>query len=159
MHGEITKKNIAPIYVLTSLEQCTFEGIKKEVLTFPNQTKKYPRETFICESEIFPCKADTKIQLSCVVEDRHKTIQINTHKVAVLPRIDVVSTVLTSDYGETDLEKVLDNLNTYMSEHQLTSCDNYRIVFHKEKRKWQRNRFFRRTKKDIITDVQIIIEE
>lgn len=158
MDLEIKIRNIAPISVIVKTEFCTHQNLYHTIQAFPSQLKKRPTESFVCKLRTMDIQADTELEVFSTTEKAEKFDDTEQYYKTIMQRTNVVSTVLMVPYDEIDKNLVFQQLQKYIDDNNLTSLQIYRIVFHKEKRKWQRSRFLKRSKKDVITEFQIEIE-
>lgn len=158
MLHEITKKNVPPVMALTNLEKCTFPQIFDTIREFPLTVLLNEKESFYCVGDGYPPNQETKYQVYTPVTDKKTQKDYKNHKLTILQRVDVVSVVLGVDYENKDLSDIFEAMDLYITENNLKAKESYRIIYHQEKRKWQRNAFLKRTKKGIITEIQIVLE-
>lgn len=158
MEVEIKRRQIAPTLTLTTQETPTMSKLFQVMKQFPEQNDPNNKDSFLCETSQFPFEETTPFQLYCLILNRNRLTSNTEYTPLVLQRREVVSMVLEKNYEECDLQSEFSVLQQYLEEHNLISCQIYRIVFHKEKRKTIRNTLFKKTGQNIITEIQIEIE-
>lgn len=158
MSTAILTRSLSPTLTLTTPEPSAFSSIFQTMKCFPEQELQTTKDSFICETQHFPFNDRSHFQIYCVVPTEDRRIDYDDFSAAVLQRRHVVSKVIQKSLEECNFEEEFQSLLQYIQEHRLTSSSKYRIIFHQEKRRWQRNAFLKRPKKNIITELQIEVE-
>ncbi len=155
----IIEKDIAPILTVTHLEPCTFQSLSSTVLTLFNDVKKNISGSFLCYMDSYDYKPELAMQIYCPVKTVYEDINDKKHEYKALQRTKVLSTIHTGSYD--DLAAPFEAVLTYAKGKEYEIVAPYRVVFHKEKRKWQRKRFFKRALGEYVVEVQVqvVMEE
>lgn len=157
MNQEIVVKNVAPFLALTPTEQCTFSKAFHTIRKFPTAILLYGRESFHCVADGYPPDESTPCQVYVPVERTTADKTHKRHKIIILQRAKVVSVVLGVEYEHSDLSDIFSAIDTYIADNNLVATSSFRVIYHQEKRKWQRNAFLKRSKKGIITEIQVVL--
>lgn len=158
MSTAILTRSLSPTLTLTQKETSSFSNIFQRMQQFPEQAKQIHKDSFICETQQFPFNDQSHFQIFCVVPTEDRRIDYDDFPATVLQRRNVVSKVMQKSVEDCNFQEEFQSLLQYIQEQHLTSTNKYRIIFHQEKRKWQRKSFFRKAKKNLITELQIEVE-
>ncbi len=159
MKKEIVVKNVPPFMALTPLENCAFSKIFDTIRRFPVAILVNDRESFHCVADGYPPNNATPCQIYLPVDKTKTQKNYKKHKIIILQRAKVVSVVLGVEYANSDLTDIFNAMDQYISENNLKATSNFRVIYHQEKRKWQRNAFLKRSKEGIITEIQVVLED
>lgn len=153
----ILEKDVAPTLMVTHVEPCTFQSLSSTVYTMFSDVKKNISGSFVCYVEDIVFKPDISLQVYCPVKTAYEQINDKKHEYTVLQRSKVVTTIHKGSYEDLTVpfQAVLD----YVKGKEYEIITPYRIVFHKEKRKWQRNRLLKRSVGDYVVEVQVAVED
>lgn len=157
MMYEVTEKDVSPCLTVTSLEPCTLQNLEQSIYAMYADTKKNINGSFFCLSETPNCSQDSLLKIHCPVLNGYEAISDKKHKYEVVPRIKAISTIHTGAYD--NLDGAFQAVKDYAEEKNLKIALPYRIVFHKEKRKWQRKRFFKRAVGEYVIELQAPMEQ
>lgn len=157
MCNEIVIKDIKPTLTLTHLAECTYQTLPNIIYGLHDEVKKNIKGSFICiMSE--PClKRGMALKVYCPVESSYAPFNSFKYKYEVLQRTRVVSTIQRGGYDQ--VEDSFEAIARYIEENNLTMIEPYRLVFHKEKRKWQRKKFFKKSTQEYIIEIQVQIKD
>lgn len=158
MTQEITVKNVAPFLALTPTETCPFSKIFSTIRKFPTAILVNGRESFHCVADGYPPNDATPCQVYVPVEKTKTEKNFKRHKIIILQRAKVVSVVLGVEYQHSDLSDIFKALDQFIEDNDLKGTSNFRVIYHQEKRKWQRNSFFKLSKEGTITEIQVVLE-
>lgn len=159
MNQEIVVKNVPPFMALTPLEHCAFSKIFDTIKRFPIAILLNGRESFHCVADGYPPDQATPCQIYLPVDKTKSQKNFKKHKIIILQRAKVVSVVLGVEYANSDLSDIFNAMDQYIAENKLNATSNFRVVYHQEKRKWQRNAFLKRSKEGIITEIQVVLAD
>ncbi|MFI3253703.1 MAG: hypothetical protein R3Y63_05130 [Eubacteriales bacterium] len=159
MSYTVTEKNVGPILVVTHLESHSFDTLRKKFFELFDVGKKVlkPNGSFFCLCNENSFTRNSVVKLCAPLENSSLEFDKNKYKMEVLQRTNVISTIHQGSYD--DLDQAFTALLAYGKEHEKELTLPCRIIFHKEKRKWTRGRFFKRSPKQYITEVQIPLAE
>ncbi len=158
MTQEMTIKNVAPFMALTPVKECTYTKIFETIRAFPIAILINGRDSVHCVSDGYPPDDSAPFQVFVPVEKTIADKKYKKHKIVIMKRAKVVSVVLGVEYEHSDLTDIFNAMDKFISENKLNATSNFRIIYHQEKRKWQRNAFLKRSKKGIITEIQVVLE-
>lgn len=158
MGTEILTRMLEPTLSLTTLQPVPFSSLFEIMPQFPEQNDVNNKDSFICETSHFPFNENASFQIYCILPRSNRRMDYDNYPAVVLQRRKVVSKVLEHSVENCNFEAEFKTLLQYIQEKQLKNLQNYRIVFHKEKRKWKRKSFLQKAKKMLITELQIEIE-
>lgn len=156
MSQEITVRNIPPTLTLTHVEKCT--SLSHGIASLHFETKLNAKGSFICQLDQPYLIDGGEIQVFCLVENSNYHVDSKAFAYKVVQRERVLSTIHKGGYDS--IQESFLRLEEYLAEHGLQSLHAYRLVVHKEKRKWQRDKFLKKAEKEeYITEVQILIKQ
>lgn len=158
MGTEILTKTLAPTLTLTALETSLLPSIFQKIQQFPEQSDINNTDSFICETCQFPFNENSAFQIYCVLPRFNRRADYDNYPATVLQRRNVVTKVVQHSLENCNFDEEFQALLQYINDQQLTSVNKYRIIFHKEKRKWKRKSFFKKPDKPLITELQIEVE-
>lgn len=153
MNDQIEIKDIAPTLMLTHINNTTFQMMEDVAYSIRDVAKDSIKGSFVCLCQQPFLKSDSNLELYCPVSTSSLNIDPKKFKFEVLQRTKVVSIIHTGEYNQ--LESAFQTLQTYIKENNFTEILPYRVIFHKEKRKWERRTFFKRAKNEYVTEVQV----
>lgn len=156
LNYSIIEKNIAPYLTVTHLEPCIYQALTPTLYSLFSDVKKNIDGSFLCYLESVNLKPDSQIQIYCPVKSPYEQINDKKHEYKVLQRTKVLSTIHAGAYDE--LEAPFQALIDYAKEKKYESVLPYRVIFHKEKRKWKRRHFFKRSVGEYVVEVQLQID-
>lgn len=152
MSYEIVVKDVSPTLTLSQIEPCTLKELPQIIYDIQDRVKSNLKGSFIClTSEPF-LSSESQLFVHCPVENTFPHISPKEQEYKVLQRTKVVSTIHAGEY--TDLEEAFKTIHQYIEQNNLKQIFPYRLIFHKEKRKWQRKKFFRKSSQSYMTEVQ-----
>lgn len=152
MSYTVVEKDVPPTLIVTQLETCTFENLSQTVYGMFTDVKRNLNGSFFCNTQEIPFRPDTPVEICCPVKSAYEDLNFNKHEYKVVQRLKVLSTVYSGAYD--NLSEPLDAIMSFAKEKGLEVTTPYRIIYHKEKRKWQRNRFFKRAVGEYVVEVQ-----
>lgn len=152
MSYEVTVKDIPPTLTLTHVDFCTLQTLVPTISAMQNDVKKNISGSFLCFTEYPSLKMDGPLRIHCPVANSYEAITEKKHKYEVVQRSKVVSTIHKGEYDQ--LEEAFAALHTYIEAEKLELVKPYRVIFHKEKRKWQRKRLLKRAVGEYVIEVQ-----
>lgn len=158
MGTEILSRTLEPTLTLTTLEPSLFPSLFQIMEQFPEQNDENNKDSFICETCHFPFSDNSPFQVYCILPRDNRRMDYDLYPAVVLQRRKVVSKVLEYSIENCNFQEEFQELLQYIQEKQLKNLQKYRIVFHKEKRKWKRKSFFQKAEKMLITELQIEVE-
>lgn len=159
MNQEIVIKNVPPFLAMTPVEECAFSKIFSTVKKFPTAILLDSMESLHCVADGYPPSDVTPCRVYVPVDKTKPQKKYKKHKIIILQRAKVVSVVLGVEYAQSDLTDIFNAMDKYIAENELNATSNFRVIYHQEKRKWQRNAFLKRTKKGVITEIQVVLDE
>lgn len=155
MSQEIKERQIPPTLTLTHFEEAI--SVSQTIATLHFEAKNNAKGSFICTMEEPKMEEGSKVQVYCMVENGYSPVDHKHFYYQVLQRCKVVTTIHPGDYH--DVRSSFHLLERYIEEHSYEHISGFRVVVHKEKRKWVRNKFFQKSKEQFITEVQILLAE
>lgn len=155
MGKDILNKTLPPTLTLTTLDGSKFSSLFQIISQFPEQNDINNKDSFICETSQFPFDDNTFFQIYCILPRTDRRSDYDDYPAQVLQRRNVISKVMEHSIEHCNLEEAFHSLLQYIQEKNLAHSSKYRIIFHKEKRKWQRNSFFKKSEQILITELQI----
>lgn len=158
MTQEFVVKNVPPFLALTPEEPCTFSKVFSTIRKFPTAILLQGRDSFHIVADGYPPDDVTPCRVYVPVEKTKTEKNYKKHKIIILQRAKVVSVVLGVEYEHSDLSDIFSAMDKYIAENDLNATSNFRVIYHQEKRKWQRNAFLKRSKSGIITEIQVVLE-
>lgn len=156
MEYEVVVKDISPVLTVTPLKKCTYENLQQTIYALYDEVKKNQKDSFLCISEQINFSKEEAIKVHCPVNNSFFVIDEKKYCYEVLLRTKVLSVIHKREFEEIDT--TLEWIQKYAKEQNIEVMMPYRIIFHKEKRKWQRKKFLQRSKDEYIIEVQIQID-
>lgn len=156
MNQEISVRNIAPTLTLTQKKHNT--SLSHGIASLHFEAKLNAKGSFVCILAQPHLEEGVPLPIYCLVENSSFHVDSAVFEYTVLQRIRVAAVIHKGEYDT--IQESFFRLDEYLAEHGLASKGIYRLVVHKEKRKWQRRKFLKKAEKDeYITEVQIVIEQ
>lgn len=159
----IEVKNVSPIIVLTHKDTRMATELKDTAYELYYKAKMTNKDSIFCLTEKPYLKSDidddVKLKVCCPISDIDLEIDKNLYQIEVLPRSLVLTTIHRGDYD--DLKPVFEGLFQYIEKNNLTTSTPFRVIFHREKRDWERPDFLikpvatAKPENEYITEIQI----
>lgn len=156
MSFDIVVKDVSPVLTVTHIKASTVQTMAQTIYGIHDEVKKNIKGSFICYVDQTHLYQDLPVRIHCPVQNAYESINEKKYTYVVLQRSKVVSTINQGEFH--DLDNAFLALQTYVEENKLEVVMPYRVIFHKEKRKWQRKRLFKKSSRAYITEVQIQIK-
>lgn len=153
MNYSIELKNVQPLVVLTHLDKRYFSDLEQTSYELYNVAEAGGRESLFCMIEEPRLGDDVEIKVCCPIQSVDLVYHEKKYKIEVLPRALVLSVVHSGEYDQ--LKPVFEEMFRYIHKNNLNTSIHYRILFHREKREWDRTSPNQRPNADYITEVQI----
>ncbi len=146
-------KNVPSVVVLTHLDQRKAEELEKTAYELWELTDAKGHESIFCLTLSQHLESDAPVQVCCPVHDLDKSTQKGRYKIEVLPRQLVLSVIHDGEYN--DLKDIFTRIYRYIELNKLQTSPLHRVVFHREKREWDRTTPHKKPNMDYITEIQI----
>lgn len=159
MAYHVEEKNIPPLLVLSHKADVGFSALENTSFDLLNLARKNinTNVSFFCTTEQAFLKQDSQVRVCAPVLNAIFNIDENKYHFFVRQRQNVVSTIHNGRYDQ--IEPAFQALQDYLAEKNLQPQLPYYIIFHKEKRKWQRKTFFKKSTGEYVTEIQIPYQE
>lgn len=151
MEYEIEIKNVPAAMVFTHLDRRPSLALERTAYELISQAELDPKESIFCLVE--QPNLDGDIQVCCPIHNVDVGFHEKKYKIQVLPRVLVLSAIHYGEYNE--LKPIFEFMFRYIEKNRLNTSRTYRILFHREKREWDRTKVSRKPAQDYVTEVQI----
>lgn len=148
-------KNVSSLVALTHLEKRTFVDLESTCYELYRAAEATGAESIFCIIEKPTITDDLDVKVYCPINSVDLAFHEKKYKIEVLPRALVLSTVHLGEYN--DLKPAFENLFEYINKNNLTTSIQYRVIFHREKRVWDRKKLHHKPETEYVSEVQIQI--
>lgn len=155
MEYNIELKNVPSVVVLTHLKKCTAAEMEKTAYELYSVAEAHGTESLFCVMDQPHLRDEVEVKVCCPISTVDVAYHEKKYKIEVLPRALVLSTIHHGEYNE--LKPAFEAMFRYIQKNNLTSAMDYRVIFHREKREWDRTSTHKKPETDYITEVQIQI--
>lgn len=148
-------KNVPSVVVLTHLNKRIAGNLEQTAYELCNEAEVSGSESLFCLIEKPHLHDDVEVQVCCPIHDVDLAYHEKKYKIEVLPRQLVLSVVHYGEYN--DLKPIFEKMFRYIEKNKLTVSPVHRVLFHREKREWDREKLNKKPAMDYITEIQIQI--
>ncbi|MFI3254791.1 MAG: hypothetical protein R3Y63_10710 [Eubacteriales bacterium] len=156
MNYECIEKHLPPVKCVISTETYSKTDLVSRGNDLLKKAASDHEGVLICLLKDLSQKEDQKFHLFCPVTTEKIKEKLDY---GTLPRTDVISIVFQDSYENLDLDLILQECSQYCSDRDLKIGNTCRILFHKEKRKWDRSNKFKLSEKSYYIEVQMEVEK
>lgn len=151
----IEVKNVSPLVVFTHFDKRKVSDLEQTSYELCNIAEINTKESLFCIVDQPLLDDDVEVQVCCPIKNVDLVYHEKKYKIQVLPRILVLTTIHHGEYN--DLKAVFEEMSRYIEKNNLVTQLPYRVVFHREKREWDRLSVQKKPDRDYVTEVQIQI--
>lgn len=152
----VVLRDIPPKSMLTQKKPSALETLEHDIYAMYDTAKDSKDGSFYCTINEFNMTNSTEINIFCPVINTNERIDEETYLYTVAQRAKSIAVIHHGDYK--NLKSSFLTLQSYAEENGIKTKSPYRVIYHTEKRKWQRNRFFKRSISGAIFEVQMLID-
>lgn len=148
-------KNVPPIVALTHLQPRCISQLEQTAYELYNASDATGKESLFCIIDKPYLDKEEDVKMYCPISSLDLVYHEKKYNIEVLPRALVLSTIHLGEYNQ--LKPVFESMFAYIAKNKLNTSMDYRVIFHSEKREWDRTKLHHKPESDYITEVQIQI--
>lgn len=155
MESTIQVRNVPSVVALTQLEKRSAYQLRDTAYELWSATEAQGSESIFCVIDKPEFLKNDNVKVYCPINSVDVAYHEKKYKIEVLPRALVLSTVHYGEYNH--LKPTFEQMFEYIQKNNLNSSVQYRVIFHREKREWDRTKPQHKPNSDYITELQIQI--
>lgn len=148
-------KNVPSVIVLTHHGEKTAGDLEQTAYELLAEAEAGNKESLFCLINSSRLDDEVKVQVCCPIYNMDLAYHEKKYRIELLPRQLSLSVVHRGEYN--DLKATFEKMYRYINKFNLTVSPVHRVIFHREKRNWDREKPNKRPQLDYITEIQVQI--